>query len=49
MGKKKKAKKVNPKKEKYAKFRKEKPLNYYSGWHKGKPIREEKTEKQTKL
>ena len=37
------------KKKSVLKFRKEKPLNYYSGWHKGKPIKEEKTEKQTKL
>ena len=29
--------------------RKEKSIMYYSGWGKGKPIKEEKTEKQTKL
>ena len=31
------------------KLRKEKSVMYYSGWGKGKPIKEEKTEKQTKL
>ena len=31
------------------KVRKEKSVMYYSGWYKGKPIKEEKTEKQTKL
>ena len=31
------------------KVRKEKSVMYYSGWGKGKPIKEEKTEKQTKL
>jgi len=31
------------------KLRKEKSVMYYSGWHKGKPIKEEKTEKQSKL
>ena len=30
-------------------LKKEKRLAYYSGWHKGKPIKEEKTENQTKL
>ena len=30
------------------KLRKEKSVMYYSGWGKGKPIKEEKTEKQTK-
>ena len=38
-------KKKNPKLE----LRKEKILNYYSGWHRGKPVEEEKTEKKTKL
>lgn len=31
------------------KVRKEKSVMYYSGWHKGKPIKERKTEKQEKL
>ena len=30
-------------------LKKEKSVMYYSGWHKGKSIKEEKTEKQTKL
>jgi len=30
-------------------LKKEKRLMYYSGWHKDNPIKEEKTEKQTKL
>ena len=31
------------------KIRKEKSVMYYSGWHRGKPIKEEKTERQAKL
>ena len=31
------------------KLRKEKSVMYYSGWGKGKPIKEEKTERQAKL
>ena len=31
------------------KIRKEKSVMYYSGWHQGKPIKEEKTERQAKL
>ena len=31
------------------KLKKEKSIMYYSGWHKGKPIKEEKSEKQAKL
>jgi len=30
-------------------FRKEKRLAYYSGWYKGKPVKEEKAERQEKL
>ena len=30
-------------------LRKEKRLAYYSGWYKGKPVKEEKTERQAKL
>ena len=37
------------KKKKIAVLRKEKRLAYYSGWGKGKSIKEEKTERQTKL
>ena len=36
------------KKKSIFKVKKEKSLNYYSGWHKGKPL-EAKEEKQTKL
>lgn len=31
------------------KVRKEKSIMYYSGWGKGKPIKEEKSERQSKL
>lgn len=31
------------------KVRKEKSVMYYSGWHRSKPIKEEKIEKQAKL
>ena len=41
--------KAKKKKKHSLELRKEKRLAYYSGWHKGKPIKEEKTEKQTKL
>ena len=43
--------KENSKKKKKPIFRlrKEKPIMYYSGWGKGKTVREEKTENQTKL
>ena len=43
--------KAKKKKKPIFQIRKEKLLNYYSGWHKGKPLetKEEKTEKQTKL
>lgn len=30
-------------------LKKEKSVMYYSGWHKGNPIKEEKTEVQKKL
>ena len=30
-------------------LKKEKSIMYYSGWHKGKPVEDEKSEKQTKL
>lgn len=30
-------------------LKKEKSIMYYSGWGKGKSVKEEKTEKQTKL
>ena len=40
--------KAKKKKKTLLKLRKEKPLNYYSGWHKGKPL-EAKEEKQAKL
>ena len=43
------AKEKSKKKKPVFKLRKEKSVMYYSGWHKGKPIKEEKTEKQTKL
>ena len=41
--------KAKKKKKPIFKVRKEKSVMYYSGWHKGKPIKEEKTEKQAKL
>ena len=41
--------KAKKKKKPTLELRKEKRLNYYSGWHRSKPIKEEKTEKQTKL
>ncbi len=41
--------KAKKKKKSIFKVRKEKSVMYYSGWHKGKPIENEKTEKQTKL
>jgi len=41
--------KVKRKKKPIFKVRKEKSVMYYSGWHKGKPIKEEKTERQAKL
>jgi len=41
--------KAKEKKKPIFKLKKEKSVMYYSGWHKGKPIKEEKTEKQTKL
>lgn len=45
------AKEKSKKKKKPAfSLRKEKSLNYYSGWHKGKPLeKESKEEKQTTL
>ena len=41
--------KTKKKKKPIFKVRKEKSIMYYSGWGKGKPIKEEKIEKQTKL
>ena len=41
--------KAKKKKRHIFKVRKEKSIMYYSGWHKGKPIKEEKTERQAKL
>lgn len=41
--------KAKKKKKPLLSLRKEKTLKYYSGWHKGKPIKEEKIEKQTKF
>ena len=42
--------KAKRKKKPSLELRKEKRLNYYSGWYKGKPIEtKERTEKQTKL
>ena len=41
--------KAKKKKKPVFNVRKEKSVMYYSGWHRGKPIKEEKTEKQTKL
>ena len=43
------AKEKAKKKKKTLELRKEKRLAYYSGWGKGKSIKEEKTEKQEKL
>ena len=44
-----KEKAAKKKKKPIFKLRKEKSVMYYSGWHRGKPIKEEKSEKQTKL
>lgn len=41
--------KAKKKKKPVFKLRKEKSVMYYSGWHKGKPIKEEKSERQSKL
>ena len=41
--------KAKKKKRPSLELRNEKRLAYYSGWYKGKPIKEEKTEKQAKL
>ena len=41
--------KAKKKKKLVFKVRKEKSIMYYSGWGKGKPVKEEKTEKQAKL
>jgi len=41
--------KAKKKKKPVFNVRKEKSVMYYSGWHRGKPIKEEKTEKQSKL
>ncbi len=41
--------KAKNKKKPIFKLRKEKPVTYYSGWGKGKPAKEEKVERQTKL
>jgi len=41
--------KAKRKKKLIFKVRKEKSVMYYSGWHKGKPIKEEKIERQAKL
>ena len=41
--------KAKKKKKPIFKVRKEKSVMYYSGWHKGKSIKEEKTERQAKL
>ncbi len=41
--------KAKKKKKSSFEIRKEKKLMYYSGWYRGKPIKEEKTEKQIKL
>ena len=41
--------KAKRKKKPVFKLRKEKSLMYYSGWGKGKPIKEEKSERQAKL
>jgi len=41
--------KAKKKKKPIFKLKKEKSIMYYSGWHKGKPVKEEKTERQAKL
>ena len=41
--------KAKKKKKPIFKVKKEKSVMYYSGWGKGKPIKEEKIEKQAKL
>jgi len=41
--------KAKKKKKPIFKVRKEKSVMYYSGWGKGKPVKEEKTERQAKL
>ena len=41
--------KAKKKKKSIFKLKKEKSVMYYSGWHRGKPIKEEKSEKQVKL
>ena len=41
--------KAKKKKKSIFKVRKEKSIMYYSGWGKGKAVKEEKTEKQAKL
>jgi len=41
--------KSKKKKKPIFKVSKEKSVMYYSGWHRGKSIKEEKTEKQAKL
>ena len=41
--------KAKKKKKPMFSLRKEKTLKYYSGWHRGKPIEKEKTERQEKL
>ncbi len=41
--------KAKKKKRQIFKVRKEKSVMYYSGWGKGKPIKEKKTERQAKL
>ena len=41
--------KAKKKKKPIFKLKKEKSIMYYSGWGKGKSIKEEKSEKQTKL
>ncbi|MBI3036064.1 hypothetical protein HYY71_07130 [Candidatus Woesearchaeota archaeon] len=41
--------KAKKKKKPIFKLRKENSIMYYSGWGKGKPVKEEKIEKQTKL
>ena len=41
--------KAKKKKKPSLELKKEKRLAYYSGWHKDKPIKEEKAERQAKL
>ena len=41
--------KSKKKKKPIFKLKKEKSVMYYSGWRKGKPVKEEKSEQQTKL